>query len=375
MNGNQQMQKRVSDEAMSRGAQQLGPGSTLVHSGTAYQSAVTVQVKRDIGDDLTNPDRLGGQVLRRSLAEAHLLGEDFFYAWDVKDRESGGKKQVAGISIDGAMMLLRNWGNAATDVEVVSADRDSYVFKATLIDLETGATCSRLYRKHRSSPPGKYDAQRWDDMQFSDGQSRAIRNVICAALPQWLQNRCLDQAFKSAEHGVNPAAERQAVMARAKAAGVDQKRLEAKMGKPLTQFDASDLVSLRAMLRTIDEGHAKALELFALPDEKKPGTMPADKEGESLASKFAKRIQASPNAIDLGVVGDKVAEAAKQKRLSDADVAELRKLYSARLDVFEAPAPASPSQQQQASSSTPIDGELEPPPPQDNDEYEPGADG
>jgi len=363
-NGNQ-MQKRVSDEAMSRGAQQLGPGSTLVHTGTAYQSAVTVQVKRDIGSlDLANPDRLGGEILRRSLAEAHLLGEDFFYAWDVNDK--GGKKQVAGISIDGAMMLLRNWGNAATEVEVISADDNSYVFKATFIDLETGATCSRLYRKHRSAPPGRYDAQRWDDMQFSDGQSRAIRNVVCAALPQWLQNRCLDQAFRAAEHGVNPAAERQAVVARAKALGVDQKRLEAKMGKTVGGLVAADLVSLRAMLRTIEEGHAKALDLFALPNDKQ--AMPADKEGESLFSKFAKRIQASPNAIDLSAVSDKIAEAAKQKRFTEPELAELRKLYSSKLDVFEAPPPpAAPSQEQQA----PLEGELESAPPPPDDEYTP----
>jgi hypothetical protein len=315
-------------------------------------------VKRDIGE-LGNYENLGGQVLRHALAEAHLLGEDFFYAWDVNDR--GGKKQIAGLSIDGAMMLLRNWGNAATDVEVLAADDEAYVFKATFIDLETGATCSRLYRKHRSQPPGKYDAQRWDDMQFSDGQSRAIRNVITAALPQWLQNRCLDQAFKAAERGIStPAEERQAVAARAKAVGVDQKRLEAKMGKPVGRLDASDLVSLRAMLRTIEEGHAKPLELFALPDEKAIATIPADKEGETLYSKFAKRLQASPNAIDLSAVADRIAEATKQNRLNAAEVADLRKLYSAKHQAFGDAEPAHGSSQEGPNASPPSDDDYVP---------------
>lgn len=189
----------LSDSDMARAASGgvMPHGQALMRVGGAYQTAVMVQVKRDIG----TPENPGGSVLQKSVTEATLLGDRFFYGWDVNDRASGGKKSIEGISVDGAYMLLRNWTNAVCDVDLVSVDEDSYTFKATFVDLESGATCSRLYRQHRSDPPGKYDKQRWDDMAFSNGQSRAIRNVICAALPQWLQDRCMDVAQRSADRG------------------------------------------------------------------------------------------------------------------------------------------------------------------------------
>lgn len=175
---------------LAAGGVTLGHGQAIVKAGGTYQTAVMVQVKRDIG----TPDSPGGSVLSRSTTEAKLLKERFFYGWDVNDRASGGKKSIEGISVDGAYMLLRNWTNSVCDVELVSVDSEAYTFKAIFVDLEGGATCARLYRQHRSAPPGKYDQQRWDDMAFSNGQSRAIRNVICAALPQWLQDRCMEVA-------------------------------------------------------------------------------------------------------------------------------------------------------------------------------------
>lgn len=187
----------TADAARAVAGGRIGTGEALMRVGGSYQTAVMVQVKRDIG----TPNQPGGSVLQRSVTEAQLLGDRFFYGWDVNDRQSGGKKSIEGISVDGAYMLLRNWTNAVCDVDLVATDEDAYTFKAMFVDLESGATCSRLYRQHRSPPPGKYDKQRWDDMAFSNGQSRAIRNVICATLPQWLQDRCMDVAQRSADGG------------------------------------------------------------------------------------------------------------------------------------------------------------------------------
>lgn len=200
-NRNRQLARRPQDgmtEAdMARAATggQVGHGQTLMKVGGAYQTAMSVQVKRDIG----TVDRPGGQVLQRALVEAALLGDRYAYGWEVNDKQSGGKKAIEGVSVDGAYMLLRAWGNAVCDVDVVEVNEEAYTFKATFVDLESGATCSRLYRQNRSDPPGNYDRQRWDDMAFSNGQSRAIRNVICVALPQWLQDRCMDAASRALE--------------------------------------------------------------------------------------------------------------------------------------------------------------------------------
>lgn len=197
-------QDGMTDQDMARAATggQVQAGQTLMRVGGAYQTAMSVQVKRDIG----SVDRPGGQVLQRALTEAALLGDRYAYGWEVNDRASGGKKAIEGVSVDGAYMLLRAWGNAVCDVDLVETTEEAYTFKATLVDLESGATCSRLYRQHRSAPPGKYDQQRWDDMAFSNGQSRAVRNVICAGLPQWLQDRCMDAAARAQERSERQAA-------------------------------------------------------------------------------------------------------------------------------------------------------------------------
>ena len=64
---------------MAAGGVTLGHGQAVVKAGGTYQTAVMVQVKRDIG----TPDSPGGSVLSRSTTEAKLLKERFFYGWDV----------------------------------------------------------------------------------------------------------------------------------------------------------------------------------------------------------------------------------------------------------------------------------------------------
>lgn len=189
--------EQVSELDMARTASggQLGAGQSLMRVGGQYQTAISVQVKRDIG----TPQNPGGLVLERATTEAMLLAERYFYGWEVNDRQGGGKKGIEGVSVDGAHMLLRCWGNSVVDVDLVEVTGDAYTFKAVFVDLETGSTVSRLYRQARTSPPGRYDEQRWQDMQFSNGQSRAIRNVITSALPQWLQDRCMDAAHRALE--------------------------------------------------------------------------------------------------------------------------------------------------------------------------------
>lgn len=336
-NGSKAIQQRQDDEVMARGAAAL-PGHAMQRMGTAYQMAVSVQVPRQM-------QRLKGNC----MAEAREMKEDFFYHWKVNDKNTeDGKKDIFGASIDGAMVMLRNWGNAVVDVELVEATFDHYVFKATLIDLESGFTCPRLYRKHRSDPPGRYEKQRWDDMEFSDGQSRAIRNAICSALPPWLEKQCVREAFLAAEKGIDPKHEREDVMRRAQDIGVSAERIEKKMGKPVAKLEASELVSLRAMLRTVEEKHAKAEELFPVPqapEQKSDGQekdgkqaapqMEPPKAGEALVTKFAKRIRAAWSADDLGEIEVAIKKAIDEQKLSADEVKELREVYATQRRTFQ----------------------------------------
>lgn len=276
----------VSEADMARASGQMGQGQALMRVGGAYQTAMMVQVRRDIG----TPESPGGSVLQRSITEAHLLGDRFFYGWNVNDRRSGGKKHIDGISVDGAYMLLRNWTNAVCDVDLVASDADAYTFKATFVDLESGATCARLYRQHRSAPPGNYDQQRWDDMAFANGQSRAIRNVICASLPQWLQDRCMEVAQRAAEHG-GPQYER--IQAPARGAS-----------KPV-------------------QGTQDAAAALAPPNE----------GSRAAAEKYASMLRQSWGKEELNEVAAQIKK--DESKLSRDDVLELRDLYRKQITSFE----------------------------------------
>lgn len=267
-----QLAKRenVSDLDMARSASggQLDHGQSLMRVGGQYQTAISVQVKRDIG----SPQKPGGLVLERALTEASLLGDRFFYGWEVNDRQSGGKKEIEGVSVDGAHMLLRTWGNSVVDVDLVEATEDCFTFKATFVDLESGATVSRLYRQQVSPPPGKYDRQRWQDMAFSNGQSRAIRNVICAALPQWLQDRCMDAAHR-------------------------------------------------------------ALDRSAAPQEGRTNQLASAEQSQAIAAGFANKLRASWGKDELGQLAQAIK--AQEHMMRPQDVSQLRDLYRKQLGAWE----------------------------------------
>lgn len=314
-NSNTQIERRQDeDAAMTRAAGAAGSGTTMQRISTQYTTALSVQAPRNMQ-----------RIEATAIYEAKMMGEDVFYGWDVNDKNApGGKKRVEGMTIQGAMMLLRNWGNCVCDVKLKEVAYEAFLFEATLIDLETGTTSNRLYRKNRSDPPGRYEQQRWDDMEFSDGQSRAVRNVITLSLPQWLQDRCIKAAFAGEQEGVNPETERKAVVSRALGIGVSQKQLEAKMGKAVSKLEAHDLVSLRAMLRTVEENHARADELFAvkMPDDttgtpRTAQTMEAAKPGEPLVKQFAARLRVCCSLEDLRGVRVGIQEAITAGKLTD----------------------------------------------------------
>ncbi len=312
MNGKMQ---QVSDQALADGAQRV-PGHVLQRTDTGFTTAMRVQVPRAIE-----------RISKDAIAEARLMGEDFYYGWDVNTK--GGKKHIDGVSIDGAMMLIRQWGNAACRLSDVRTTEEHFLMTATFIDLESGTQTERIYRKHRGKATGNYDQQRFDDMAFSDAQSRAIRNAICHALPRWLQDRCKDAARRAAQQGLDPERERDKVGARAKEFGIDLDTIEKKFQMHLKDFSASDLVTLRALLRTVEDGHASARDLFAVRDRSEPrqGEMPAQEGNERPVDKFAQRIRASWHLKDLQAVGSAIADAKGKGTINDGEAVTLKGIY------------------------------------------------
>ncbi|MDR3162554.1 MAG: hypothetical protein LBT81_01675 [Helicobacteraceae bacterium] len=201
----------------------------------------------------------------RILQEAAIAGDDFYYSW------KAGDSFVEGLTIGAAIALARNMGNCAVPVEVEET-KDTYVFKATFIDLETGFNLQRAYRQRKTQNIGeKYkNDDRGKDIVFQIGQSKAIRNVVLGAVPNWLQKKVLVKAKenvsgKIAQMGKERA--REMLFKKAKALGVSLEAIEKTYGKA-AGWDTEKLVMISGALRGIEDGFATADELFSV--EKSP---------------------------------------------------------------------------------------------------------
>lgn len=237
------------------------PPAPLQQVKTNFTTAVHVQKPRSIS-------LMASMVLQ----EASLAGAAFYYRWTVT-KKNGEKQIIQGPSIDLAMCCVRNYQNCVINVEVEETPMH-YIFKGTLIDLESGFTCPRLYRQRKSQAIGKkFDQDRQEDILFQIGQSKAIRNAIVHAMPSWLIDKAIDVAYKSELSSIRPeniAAARARCITFFAGHGIDVVRLEEKIGRPADQWTNADIVDMRAMATGIKEGKIGVDELFP-PDEPKTG--------------------------------------------------------------------------------------------------------
>ena len=280
----------------------LDRGQALQQVRTQYVTSVRVQVPRDIG-----------RVREQVLQEATLAGSAFYYGWDVKGR--GGKSRVEGPSIDCAMSLVRAYGNCVLETNV-SADESHFTFEAALIDLESGTTIKRLFRQRKSqSLGGKMDSDRAEDIVFQIGQSKAGRNVVVRAMPGWL----IEQAIEAAKAGevkridVKTLPETRQRAAKFFAShGVDIKRIENKLEKPLDKWMAEDIVELRGMMTALKEGRATVYELFPTEGVSETKTTNETKKENPLSSgKVAEGAKSEAGAGETPPVKQALTEAEK----------------------------------------------------------------
>jgi hypothetical protein len=241
------------------------PGAAPVQRiATQYATAVAVQQPRNLR-----------RVVRKVEEEAGLVGEDFFYAW------TQGRKLVEGVSVEGAMILARNWGNAAIEPELLQDAPSHWTFRATFVDLERGFTSGRLYRQRKGESHQKKqsdDADRLIDIAFQIGQSKAIRNSIVRALPEWLIRRGLETARRAAEEHYArdlPGMVTKAIEA-FKSIGVSLAELEAKLvdedgqPKPEASWTVADVRVLGGLYRAIQSRVTNVEKEF-----RKPAAAPA----------------------------------------------------------------------------------------------------
>ena len=245
-------------DALDKALQGRAGSSGMQRVQTEYQTAIVVAKPRDLQD-----------VLTRVLDEAARMGTDFIYHWRQKTSdpdldEGDGKVTIEGMSIDGAMVIIRNWGNAVLPTRIDSESATHFVISATFIDLETGFSLPRLYRQRKSGGPGGRMADdRKEDISFQIGQSKAQRNAVDKATPRWLIDKAIAAAKRAAEKKYEKVEEWKPKFFKAfLELGVDQARMELRMRKPATQWTPRDLLTLNLLWKAIRDRETTAEEEF-----------------------------------------------------------------------------------------------------------------
>src|SRR5439155_1570204 len=121
------------------------------------------------------------RVLGRLREAAIRGGDDFYYSW------TAAGSLIEGPSIKAAQAIINDGGGSA-DVPTHVTEPDAWVFNVLLVDRESMTVQARQYRQRRDQrvfseaklakdEKGEL-RQRQEDIIFSIGQSKAIRNIV-----------------------------------------------------------------------------------------------------------------------------------------------------------------------------------------------------
>jgi hypothetical protein len=220
-------------------------------------TAQRVAIKRNQGE------------IRRSIGlAAQSAGSDFFYRWEVNNRRAGTKDVVEGVSITGAMAVARIYGNCAVRCIVANETPTHWTMAAEFVDYETGFTLVRQFQQRKNQNVGMKDVDRASDMVFQIAQSKALRNVIRAALGD-----LTDFAVEEAKRGLlaviekDPAKAKAGCIKLANKLGIDGSRIERVIGRPIDRWTVTDIATAAARLRSIEDNFATADDLFPTTEQ------------------------------------------------------------------------------------------------------------
>lgn len=260
------------------------PGPSSLTVTDSIITAQKVAVERD-----------EAKVLQKIKVFAQAAGEEWYYRYPVRNNRTNQTDWIEGPSIKCANNVARYYGNCQVDTRVVD-NGDSWIVYARFVDYETGFSYTRPFqqRKGQGSIKSK-DTDRQLDIALQIGVSKAIRNVICNAL-ETFTNYGFDEA-KSAivgKIGKNVDHYRARVIERLQGLRVDQRRVEATLGRAAQDWLAPDLARIIAQLQAINDGMATIEETW-------PGETPPRPSRDQFAEQARQAIPDKPPEEDKKV--------------------------------------------------------------------------
>lgn len=265
-------------ETLDSAAELLASGKTLQKAGTPFVTAISVQKPRNLDKVVAAMDR-----------EAEYAGKTFWYSW--RDKKGN---LIEGPSIGLANSLAREWTNCGVTVDFQET-ADTFIITPRFIDIEKGFQCERVFRQHKGVVQGNFDPERKLDMALQIGQSKAIRNVVCNAVPKWLVARAIQKAKEAVVKGIDPAKLtelKKEVAAFFAERGITLEQLVAKAKKPMAEWTTLTIATFQADMHAVESGEVAVEEIFrpAEPDKDVRGPI----TGKALADALPKSGTETP---------------------------------------------------------------------------------
>lgn len=281
------------------------------------------------------------QIRNKLVAYAAAAGEKYFYTLPFKTQD--GKTNVMGPSIKLCSDVARLWGNCEVDCKFVQETPTHFVFEGIFIDWETGYVLHRPFLQRKEQNVGMKDAGRALDMIFQIAASKATRNVIHRALPDFV-----DTAYETAVQGLankvgkDADGYRERIKTFLAKVEIPLKRIERIYGKPLAKMDNHDLAKLAAQCTAVNDNMIDAEEQWPRPE--------AGDETEPKKVETSKKTDTAKPKAD--------AKKADKPKAESATKQEQKKAESEKADAEESPA-EEPAEQEAAKPEPPAEAEPE----------------
>lgn len=186
--------QQIPNEPPSDMTQMIEQGFKLIRLEGDQQRQMSIQIPRDEAGVM--------KALKNELSLAPRFAEKFFYRIPFKKKD-GGTEWVEGLSIKAAMALQRRWGNCASAGRVVEEQADRIICEGVFMDYETNSRVMRQVAVSRFYKPANSNARvpfRPDMLEkaVASGISKAIRNAVTNALPEYLKIQLFEEAKRLA---------------------------------------------------------------------------------------------------------------------------------------------------------------------------------
>jgi hypothetical protein len=262
-----------------------------------------IEVRHEVADEYKSRIDLARRqprdlkvALKRCVDEAELSGDLFYYNWSVKTKRADGSQKlevIEGPSYPLAKSALRNFGNCDAGMLPVQETQNAWIFTGRFIDLETNSSITRQFRQDKKHIVyGKIDEARKEDIRFQIGQSKCLRNVILAGIPEALTEKMMTVAKTALRNKIDDRIERakrkgggietvkEEIIAAFEKYSITKDMIEKKFDLPFKAWDAETLTRLSGDLSALQHNSETPDTLYpelntnGSPDKEKPEEKP-----------------------------------------------------------------------------------------------------